>query len=116
MHKDHLPIPDYVIGQPFTSDGGVGEVTVFVYESRDDINTAWQNILEMWRLSPPRGGGYIEKYHGIGEKAAGLVGGGQVIFTRCEMLVYLSPETRFDMGRYAIRLDKRLQPIACQIP
>jgi hypothetical protein len=115
-YDDVLQAPDSIIGQRFDNDGGVGGVTVLVYKSQNDLIITWRNILKIWRLSPPEGGSYVEEYEGIGERAAGLVGGGEMIFTRCNVLVHISSETKFDIGEYAVRLDRRLQSVVCQTP
>lgn len=114
MFRD-MPKYENVIYQRFENKGQVvGGITVFLYASGNDINSAYSSI--------EKGiGSGTEPLSDIGEK--GIVAelslldntSTDILFVRCQAVVHIRmPGDKTDSTPYARRLDKRITPVVCQ--
>ncbi len=123
----NLPKAENEIFQQFSNSGrGMGGVTVWLYESSDDVAAGFKNLSK-------RIGGSARPIESLGETSAGVMPGigsamllgvsinllaGEVTFTRCHALVYIAMAPGSAgleaIGAYAKNLDERLRPLVCR--
>ena len=119
---DELPEAVYEIDQRFERNGDIqGGVTVFLYEGEDDLQLAYNLLLEGF-------GDSTESISDVGEKAEytniymemlGMkMDASEVAFARCNALVHIrmSDVEQRQIISYAQGLDRRLANIVCESP
>jgi hypothetical protein len=117
-----IPEPDNGIYRGFERDGDEsGGVTVVLYESRADVDSAYATIMDGFGDLPSR-----QEVEGVGEKAetvsvalalAGAKDFVDLAFVRCHSVVHIRMMGTIDLldiKSYAERLDERLTGVACR--
>lgn len=109
-----LPGTDTALYQQFQSGGKVsGGVTLFIYENESDLKNAYTIVK----------GGFAgtKSLDGLGDEAdvstSAMLPAPDLVFRHCKALVHIRMSDGADESgvvAYAKRLDKRIQPIACQ--
>jgi hypothetical protein len=111
--------PSRVLTQELDRNGvPFGSVTVFLYNSAKERESAYTEMLRAIAIKAESGGA---SQAGIGEQSFGgvfannLPGFAEIVFVRCHAAVHIriNSSDATDVTTYAKRLDKRLESLVC---